>query len=319
MGFPARVLGCSGPAVSAIGLGCMGMSEFYGHTDRNASLRTIAAALEAGVNLFDTGDFYGMGTNELLLSEALRGKRDNAFIQVKFGAMRGPDGAFIGMDARPAAARNSLSYSLKRLATDHVDLYMTGLDTAVPIEDTVGALGELVRQGYVRYVGLTNTDADTIRRAHAVHPITAVQFEYGLMSRDMEDSVLPVCRELGIGITAYGVLGRGLLTGSKGSGDGDFRSTLYARFQGDNLTNNQRLVEALAKVARSEGITAAQAAISWVLSQGKDIIPLIGARTEQRLAEALASPMHLSEDSLAAIEAAVPADAVQGDRFMVRH
>lgn len=318
MGFPTRELGLNGPVVSAIGLGCMGMSEFYGHADRNAALKTIAAALEAGINLLDTGDFYGMGANELLVSEALQGKRDKAFIQVKFGAMRGPDGAFIGMDARPVAARNSLAYTLKRLATDHVDLYMTGLDPVVPIEDTVGALGELVRQGYVRHVGLTNTDAATIRRAHAVHPITAVQFEYGLMSRDMEDAVLPVCRELGIGITAYGVLSRGLLTGSQGSGDGDYRSTFYARFQGENLTQNQRLVEALAKVARSEGITAAQAAISWVLSQGKDIVPLIGARTQARLAEALASPMHLSTDSLAAIEAAVPRAAVHGDRFMMR-
>jgi aryl-alcohol dehydrogenase-like predicted oxidoreductase len=294
----------------------MGMSEFYGRSDREASLATIAAALEAGITLFDTGDFYGMGHNEMLLAEALRGKRDKAFVQVKFGAQRGPDGSFLGIDARPTALKTALAYSLQRLGTDHVDLYQTGLDPAVPIEDTIGAIGELVQQGYVRYVGVTNVDADTIRRAHKTHPITALQFEYSLMSRDIEQEILPLCRELGIGITAYGVLSRGLLTGSKGSGEGDFRSTYYPRFQGENLKHNERLADALAKVAESEGITAAQAAIGWVASQGHDIIPLVGARSVGQLTEALTSPLQLSAGALSAIEAAVPKGAARGDRFM---
>jgi aryl-alcohol dehydrogenase-like predicted oxidoreductase len=295
----------------------MGMSEFYGHADRGAALATIAAALEAGVTLFDTGGFYGMGHNELLLAEGLRGRRDRAFIQVKFGALRGPDGAFIGIDARPSAMKNSLAYSLRRLGTDHIDLYMTGQDPAVPVEDTIGAMGELVQQGYIRHVGITNVDADTLRRAHATYPITALQCEYGLISRDMEEELLPLCRELGIGVTAYGVLSRGLLTGSTGDAEADLRSTLYPRFQGDNLSKNKSLVTALAKAAESEGITAAQAAIAWVLSQGEDIFPLVGARTVERLTEALEAPAHLSPLSLAAIEAAVPRDAVHGGRFMV--
>jgi aryl-alcohol dehydrogenase-like predicted oxidoreductase len=297
----------------------MGMSEFYGHSDREASLATIAAALEAGITLFDTGDFYGMGHNEMLLAEALRGQRDKAFIQVKFGAQRGPDGSFLGVDARPAAVKTALAYSLQRLGTDYVDLYQTGLDPAVPIEDTIGAIGELVQQGYVRYVGVTNVDANTIRRAHKAHPITALQFEYSLMSRDIEQEILPLCRELGIGITAYGVLSRGLLTGSKGSGEGDLRSTYYPRFQGENLKHNERLADTLAAVAESEGITAAQAAIGWVASQGQNIIPLVGARTVERLREALASRLQLSAGALSAIEETVPENAVRGDRFMKAH
>ncbi|MDR3518645.1 MAG: aldo/keto reductase [Azospirillaceae bacterium] len=316
MAFATRSLGRTGPAVSALGLGCMAMSEFYGRSDRAASLATIAAALEAGITLFDTGDFYGMGHNEMLLAEALRGQRDKAFIQVKFGPQRGPDGSFLGIDTRPAAVKTALAYSLQRLGTDYVDLYQTGLDPAVPIEETIGAIGELVQQGYVRYVGVTNVDADTIRRAHKIYPITALQFEYSLMSRDIERDILPPCRELGIGITAYGVLGRGLLSGSKGSGEGDLRSTYYPRFQGDNLKRNERLADALAKVAESEGITAAQAAIGWVASQGQDIIPLVGARTVARLTEALTSPLQLSASARSAIEEAVPEDAVSGDRFM---
>jgi aryl-alcohol dehydrogenase-like predicted oxidoreductase len=317
MTFPIRELGKGGPAVSALGIGCMGMSEFYGRADPASALATIAAALEAGITLFDTGDFYGMGHNEVLLAEGIRGRRDKAFIQVKSGALRGPDGSFLGIDARPVALKNALAYSLQRLKTDYIDLYMTGLDPAVPIEDTIGAMGELVGQGYVRYVGLTNVDADTLRRAHSAHPITALQHEYGLMSRDMEKEVLPACRELGIGITAYGILSRGLLTGSKGNGDGDVRSQFYPRFQGENLSKNELLAAALSQAAEREGITAAQAAISWVLSQGDDIIPLIGTRTVDRLSEALAAPMRLSPASMAAIEEAVPLEAVHGDRFMV--
>lgn len=317
MTFAKRILGKGGSEVSALGLGCMGMSEFYGRSDREAALATIAAALEAGITLLDTGDFYGMGHNEMLLAEALHGKRDKAFIQVKFGAQRGPDGAFLGIDARPSSVKTALAYSLRRLGTDYVDLYQTGLDPSVPIEETIGAIGDLVAQGYVRHVGITNVDADTIRRAHETHKITALQFEYGLMSRDIEHEVLPLCREFGIGITAYGVLGRGLLTGSKGSGVGDFRNILYPRFQGENLTRNERLAAALAMVAESEGITAAQAAIAWVASRGSDIIPLVGARTVERLTEALASPLQLPVEVLSQIEQAVPEDAVGGERFMV--
>lgn len=316
MTFTTRLLGSNGPSVSLIGLGCMAMSEFYGVPDRTAALATIGAALESGITLFDTGDFYGMGDNEMLLAEALQGKRDRAFIQVKTGAQRSPDGAFIGVDGRPAALKTALAYSLKRLKTDHVDLYMTGLDPAVPIEETIGALGDLVAQGFVRYVGLTNVDADTIGRAHATHRLTAVQAEYSLMSRDIEQEILPLCRALGIGITAYGVLSRGLLTGSTGSGAGDLRSAFYPRFQGDNLTHNEKLANALAQAARSEGITAAQAAIGWVASQGLDIIPLVGARTVERLDEALGAPLQLSSDALMAIKTAVPEDAVRGTRHM---
>ncbi len=319
MTMTKRALGKNGPAVSALGLGCMGMSEFYGQSDRRASIATIHAALEAGITLFDTGDFYGMGHNEMLLAEALRDKRNQAFVQVKFGAQRAPDGSFIGVDARPAAMKTALSYSLQRLGTDHIDLYMAPGAPDVPIEDTVGAMGEMVQRGYIRHVGVMNVDADTLRRAHATYPITALQYEYSLMSRDIEDEVLPLCRELGIGLTAYGVLSRGLLTGSTGSGKGDVRDTYYPRFQGENLTKNQRLAAALATVAASEGMTAAQAAIAWVASRGTDIVPLIGARTVERLNEALAAPLSLSDASLSVIEGAVPADAVSGDRFMVAH
>lgn len=316
MPIATRTLGRNGPEVSALGLGCMAMSEFYGRSDRKGSLATIAAALDAGVTLFDTGDFYGMGHNEMLLAEALKGNREKAFIQVKTGALRSPDGSFLGIDARPGALKNALAYSLQRLGTDHVDLYMTGLDPSVPIEDTVGAIGELVLQGFVRHVGLTNVDAATVRRAHHTHSLTAIQFEYGLMSRDMEQEVLPLCRELGIGVTAYGVLSRGLLTGSTGSGDGDLRSTFYPRFQGENLVHNRSLAETLATVAAGEGITAAQAAIGWAASQGEDIVPLVGARTVERLREALGSPLQLPEAVLAAIDRAVPEADVRGSRSM---
>lgn len=319
MRMTKRALGRNGPDVSALGLGCMGMSEFYGQSDRRASIATIHAALAAGISLFDTGDFYGMGHNEMLLSEALRGKREQAFVQVKFGAQRAPDGSFIGADPRPAAMKTALSYSLQRLGMDHIDLYMTPGVPDVPIEDTIGAMGEMVQMGFIRYVGVMNVDAATLRRAHATYPITALQHEYSLMSRDIEDEVLPLCRELGIGLTAYGVLGRGLLTGSTGSGQGDVRGTLYPRFQGENLKINQRLATTLAEVSQREGISAAQAAIAWVASRGVDVFPLIGARTVERLNEALAAPLNLSDASLAAIEDAVPTDAVAGERFMVAH
>ena len=313
-----RRLGRQGPALPAIGLGCMGMSDFYGSADDVESLATIEAALNAGIVLLDTGDFYGSGHNEMLLGRALRsgGRRDRAFVQVKFGALRDPAGGFVGIDARPAAVKNFLAMTLRRLGTDHVDLYQPArVDPAVPIEDTVGAIADLVRAGYVRHIGLSEAGPDTIRRAHATHPITALQIEYSLMSRGIEAAILPTCRELGIGINAYGVLARGLLSGSAPAGPSDFRSH-SPRFQGENGARNRALAEALRRVAEARGATPAQLAIAWALSRGEDVLPLVGARRRDRLAEALgAADLVLSPEELAAIEAAVPADAVAGARY----
>ena len=230
-----RTLGKNGPLVSAIGLGCMGMSDLYGPADENEGIATIRAAIDGGITLLDTGDFYGMGHNEMLISKALEGRRKGIFISVKFGAMRGPDGSWIGIDTRPAAVKNFLAYSLKRLKTDYVDLYQPArLDPRVPVEDTVGAIADLVKAGHVRHVGLSEVSATTIRKAHAVHPVTALQIEYSLVSRSIELEILPAVRELGIGVTAYGVLSRGLLSGSKLNGPTDFRAHL-PRFSGENL------------------------------------------------------------------------------------
>lgn len=316
-----RQLGKKGPTVSALGLGCMGMSGVYGPADREESIATIHAALDAGITLLDTGDFYGMGHNELLLHEALVGRRrENAFIAVKFGALRSPDGSFIGFDGRPEAVKTSLAYTLQRLGTDYIDLYQPArLDPVVPIEDTVGAIAEMVKAGYVRHIGLSEVGVDTIRRAYAVHPITWLQIEYSLLSRNIEDKILPTVRELGIAVTAYGVLSRGLLSGhwskERSETPQDFRSQL-PRFSGENLDRNLSLVEALGSIAQEQNATVAQVAIAWVLSRGNDIVPLIGARRRNRLDEALGTlELHLTEDELAQIEAAVPPDAVAGERY----
>lgn len=315
-----RKLGQTGPQVAALGLGCMGMSDLYGPADRDESLATIHAALDAGVTLIDTGDFYGMGHNEMLIGEALRGRsRAGLTISVKFGAQRGPDGAWLGYDARPQAVKTAAAYSLKRLGVEAIDIYRPArLDPNVPIEDTVGAIADLVAAGYVRHIGLSEVGPETLRRAAAVHPIADLQIEYSLISRGIEDRILPTCRELGIGITAYGVLSRGLISGhwtAGHGGSGDFRAH-SPRFQGDNLAHNLALVDRLRALADASGASIAQIAIAWVLAQGADIVPLVGARRRDRLTEALgALDVALSPDDLTAIAAALPRDAAAGSRY----
>ncbi|MFE9043961.1 aldo/keto reductase [Streptomyces sp. NPDC007818] len=324
--LPTRTLGTTGPTVSALGLGCMGMSALYGEADRAESIATIHAALEAGVTLLDTGDFYGMGHNELLIAEALRtappGRREQALTSVKFGALRTVEGGFTGYDGRPAAVRNFAAYSLQRLGTDYIDVYrIARVDPDVPIEETVGAIAELVEAGHVRHIGLSEVGADTLRRAAATAPIADLQIEYSLVSRDIEEKILPTARELGIGVTAYGVLSRGLISGhftrDRTLAPDDFRG-MSPRFQGENLHRNLDLVDRLRAVAEAKGVSVAQTAIAWALSRGEDIVPLVGARTRARLAEALgALDVVLDAADLAAIERAVPAGAAAGERYPV--
>jgi aryl-alcohol dehydrogenase-like predicted oxidoreductase len=315
-----RKLGKNGPVVSALGLGVMGMSGMYGPSDRSESVATIHAALDAGITLIDTGDFYGMGHNEMLIAEALKGvSRDKYVLSVKFGALRDPAGGWIGFDGRPAAVKTFLAYSLTRLGVEVIDIYRPArLDPSVPIEETVGAISELVQAGYVRYIGLSEVGAETIRRAAAVHPISDLQIEYSLISRGIEDTIRPTLRELGIGVTAYGVLSRGLLSGHWKPGaesPGDFRA-ISPRFRSGNVEANLALADALRQVAAQKGITAAQAAIAWVLAQGDDIVPLIGARRRNQLSESLAAAnIVLNREDIAAIEQAVPKDAALGARY----
>lgn len=306
---------------SALALGCMGMSDLYGPADRDESIATLHAALDAGMTMLDTGDFYGSGHNEMLIAQGLRGRRrEDVQISVKFGAMRDPTGAWVGMDTRPAAVKNFIAYTLRRLQTDYVDIYRPArIDPNVPIEDTIGAIAELVDAGYVRHIGLSEAGAETIRRAHAVHPITDLQIEYSLLSRGIEKDILPTCRELGIGITAYGVLTRGLLSGhwdpTRALAGNDIRKW-SPRFQGENLEQNLALVEKLREVAAERDATVAQVAIAWVMSRGEDIVPLIGARRRDRLSESLgAADVRLGDADLAAIEAAIPRGAAAGTRY----
>jgi aryl-alcohol dehydrogenase-like predicted oxidoreductase len=311
-----RKLGSTGPEVSAIALGCMGMSGMYGATDEAESLATIHAALDAGVNLLDTGDFYGMGQNEMLLGRALRFLREKVVLSVKFGAQRAPNGMWLGFDARPVAVKTALAYSLKRLGVDYIDIYRPSrLDPTVPIEETVGAIAEMVKAGYVRHIGLSEVGPETIRRAAAVHAIVDLQIEYALVSRMPEAKIFPVLAELGIGATTYGALSRGLLSGSQPAPAGDFRAHL-PRFTGANLERNRLLVAKLKEIADGKGITPVQLAIAWVLAKGSFIVPVVGARTRAQLAESLGA-LHatLTTEEIAALEAAVPAGAVAGTRY----
>ena len=311
-----RRLGQTGPEVFPIALGCMGMSGMYGATDDEENLATIHAAIDAGVNVLDTGDFYGMGRNEMLIGRALRFGRDEVLLSVKFSAQRGPNGAWLGYDARPAAVKTALAYSLKRLGVEYIDIYRPSrLDPSVPIEDTVGAIAEMVKAGYVRHIGLSEVGPETIRRAAAVHPIVDLQIEYALVSRMPEAKIFPVLDELGIGATTYGALSRGLLSGSQPAAAGDFRAHL-PRFTGDNVATNRQLVARIKEIAGGKGITQVQLAVAWVLAKRSSIVPVIGARTRAQLAESLgALEVKLSAEEIAEIEAAVPAEAVAGTRY----
>jgi aryl-alcohol dehydrogenase-like predicted oxidoreductase len=315
-----RKLSSAGPTVSAIGLGCMGMSDFYGPAERGESIATIHAALDAGTTLLDTGDFYGMGHNEMLIGEALKGRdRDAVQISVKFGALRAPDRNWLGYDSRPVAVRNFLSYSLQRLGVGHIDIYRPArLDPSVPIEDTIGAIADMIKAGYVKHIGLSEVGSQTIRRAHAVHPISDLQIEYSLISRGIESDILKTCRELGIGITAYGVLSRGLISGhwsKERSGSADFRK-MSPRFQANNLDVNLTLVEKLRAIAHRLGATPAQVAIAWVAAQGNDIVPLVGARRRDRLVEALgALDVALTGEDLAELAKTFPPGVAAGERY----
>jgi aryl-alcohol dehydrogenase-like predicted oxidoreductase len=323
-------LGRGGPRVFPLALGCMGMSGMYGPSDEAEGVATIHQALERGVNLIDTGDFYGTGHNELLIGRALREAklpRDQVLLSVKFGGLRAPGGGWTGFDARPVAVKNFLTYTLTRLGVDHVDIYRPArLDPNVPIEDTVGAIAELVRAGYVRHVGLSEVGPDTIRRAHATHPIVDLQIEYSLISRGPEQDIFPLLAELGIGVTAYGVLSRGLLTGAQPSGPSDFRAYL-PRFTGENRERNQALIDALGRLAAARGLAPAQLAIAWVRSRGSvapgrvpTIVPVVGARTRAQLQQSLAAAdVTLSPEEVATLEAAVPAAAVAGTRYATPH
>lgn len=315
-------LGPQGLSVSSLALGCMGMGEgnWYGPTDEAENIATIHAALDHGVTLLDTGDFYGMGRNELLVGRALRGRRDQALLSVKFGGLRGPDGAFLGYDARPQAVKNFLAYSLSRLGVDHIDIYRPSrLDPAVPIEDTVGAIADMVKAGYVRYISLSEMSAETVRRAAAVHPIVDLQIEYSLVSRGPEARIFPALQALGVGVTAYGVLSRGLLTGSRPTGARDFRAHV-PRFAEANVSTNQRLVDALAAFATTRGLAPAHVAIAWARAKGAalgvNVVPLLGCRTRAHLADALRGmEVTLSPADVAELEAAVPASEVAGSRY----
>ncbi|MCQ6268752.1 aldo/keto reductase [Fictibacillus sp. WQ 8-8] len=319
-----RAIGHNGPQVSEIGLGCMGMSWLYGDADRSESIATIHAALEEGITVMDTGDLYADGHNELLIGEALQGiRRDNAFIAVKFdGKLHPTDKSNGGGDYRPQTVKNFLADSLRRLGVEYIDLYQPSrVDPNVPIEETVGAIADMVKAGYVRHIGLSEVGVDTIRRAHAVHPISWLQIEYSLFNRGIESNILPTLRELGISLSAYGVLSRGLLSGTWSKDrviSSDDKRGRAPRFVGENLEKNLALVEALREIAKEKQATVAQLAIAWVLSQGDDTIPLVGARKRLQLQDSLgAINVNLNSDDLSRIEEAVPSELVAGEYYHI--
>jgi aryl-alcohol dehydrogenase-like predicted oxidoreductase len=315
-----RQLGNAGPNVFPVALGCMGMSGVYGYSQEAESIATIHEAIDRGVTLFDTGDFYNMGHNEMLVGRALKGRREKVLLSVKFGAMRAPDGGWLGYDARPLAVKNFLAYSLTRLGVDHIDIYRPArLDPNVPIEDTIGAISELIKAGYVRYAGLSEVGPDTIRKAQSTHSICDLQIEYSLISRGPEKKIFPALRELGIGVTAYGVLSRGLLSGSIPAASGDFRASM-PRFSDDNLEQNRKVVETLNKLSAEKGISPSQLAIAWVLAKDKSIVPVMGARTRPQLAETLAvMDVLLSPEELAHLEESIQESDVAGTRYDGHH
>jgi aryl-alcohol dehydrogenase-like predicted oxidoreductase len=313
-------LGATGPEVFPIGLGCMAMSGIYGKTSETASVATIHEAIDRGINLIDTGDFYGMGHNEMLLGRALRGRRDKVHVSVKFGALVGPDRAFIGFDARPQLVKAFAAYSLKRLGIDVIDIYRPArLDPNVPIEETIGAIADLIQAGYVKHVGLSEVGVETIRRAHAVHPVVDVQIEYSLISRGPEQKIFPALEELGISATLYGVLSRGLLSGSKSGGPGDFRN-LMPRFFPQHRNQNEAVVARLSAFAKQRGQSTAHLALAWVLAKQPRLLPLVGPRTRAQLLDLLSAlDRPLSSDEVQALEAVVPADAIHGTRYPAEH
>ncbi|WP_437298282.1 aldo/keto reductase [Sorangium sp. So ce426] len=315
-------LGKTGPSIFPLALGCMSMGggSWYGESDEAESIATIHAALDRGVNLLDTGDFYGMGKNEMLIGRAIKDRRDKAVLSVKYGGLRAPDGTFLGFDARPIATKSFLAHSLSRLGVDYIDVYRPArLDPAVPIEETIGAIADMVKAGYVRHIALSEVGAETIRRAAKVHPIVDLQIEYALVSRGPEATIFPALAELGVAVTAYGVLSRGLLAGSKPAGAGDLRAHM-PRFSGENARKNQALVDAFVRLAERRGVTPVQLAVAWVrakgAAQGVTVIPTMGARTRKQLDDALAGlEIALAPSDLAELEAAVPAEAIAGTRY----